>query len=111
MMYETVIPIHVELGGNGEAATSLGEVIDRITDQLALIDEQTPDFLDYAVSSDAGDNSVIFEVTANAPDELEAVAGSLSWVRTAFHAAGAETPGWSVAGLGAVRVEPATVPG
>ncbi len=77
---------------------------------MALIDEQTPEFLDYAVSSDAGDGTVTFEITGDAEDDLHAVAGAISWVRTAFHAAGGATPGWSVRGVGAVEVEPATAP-
>jgi hypothetical protein len=106
MMYATVIPVHVTMVNGGD----LGDAARRVVDQLALIDEQTPEFLDYAVSSDASDGTVTFEITASAEDELQAVAGSLSWVRTAFHAAGGSTPGWNVAGVGAVEVEPATAP-
>lgn len=104
MMYATVIPVHVELV-NG---VGLGDAARQVVNQLALIDEQTPEFLDYAVSSDAGDGIVTFEITADAEDELQAVAGAVSWVRTAFHAAGNATPGWSVRGVGAVEVEPTT---
>lgn len=107
MMYEAVIPISVVFAQPG---ASLGDVIDQVTKQLALIDENTPELLDYAVSSDATDDTAVFEVTADAGDELEAVAAAVSWVRAAIHAAGGGTPGWTVGGVGAVSVEPLAVP-
>ena len=103
MMYEAVIPVHVALAGPG---ASLGEEIDRVTDELALIDERTPEFLDYAVSSDATDNTVVFELTVQATDWMEALSGAVSWVHTAIHAVGGNTPGWTLEGPGNVRVEP-----
>jgi hypothetical protein len=107
MMYAAVIPIHVILG---DPDADLGEAIDQVTDQLALIDETTPALLDYAVSSDATDNTVLFEVTVDADDEMEALAGAVSWVRAAIHATGGATPNWSVGGVGSVSVEPLAVP-
>ncbi len=95
MMYEAVIPIHVALSEPGD---DLGQAIDDVTDQLALIDERTPDLLDYAVSSDATDNAAVFEVTVEADDDLQALAAALSWVRTAIHATGGNTPGWAIEG-------------
>jgi hypothetical protein len=95
MMYEAVIPIHVALGGPG---ADLGEAIDDVTDELALIDERTPELLDYAVSSDATDNSVVFELTVEADDDMQALAAALSWVRGAVHATGGNTPGWAIEG-------------
>lgn len=95
MMYEAVIPIHVGLSGPG---VDLGEVIDDVTDQLALIDERTPELLDYAVSSDVTDNAVIFELTVEADDDMQALSAALSWVRTAIHATGGNTPGWAIEG-------------
>jgi hypothetical protein len=106
MMYEAVIPIHVEFHDPG---SDLGSAIDHVTDQLALIDEQTRELLDYAVSSDATDNSVVFEVTVDAADELEALAGAVSWVQAAIHATGGATPGWSVGAMGKVSVTPLAV--
>jgi hypothetical protein len=103
MMYAIVIPIHVTLGSPD---ARLGDAIDQVTDQLAQIDEQTPELLDYAVSSDGGDNSVVFEVTVDASDEMEALAGAVSWVRAAIHATGGATPNWSVGAVGSVSVEP-----
>lgn len=103
MMYSAVIPIRVALS---TPDADLAEAIDQVTDQLALIDERTPEFLDYAVSSDATDNTAVFEITADAGDEMEALAGALSWVRAAIHATGGATPDWSVGGLGDVSVEP-----
>jgi hypothetical protein len=105
MMYEAVIPIRVELVGPGD----LGEVIDHVTDQLALIDETTPAMLDYAVSSDATDNTVIFELTVDAEDQMEALAGTVSWVRAAIHATGGATPGWAVRDVSA-SIQPLVVP-
>lgn len=102
MMYEAVVPIRVTFTGGG---ADLGTVIDQVTDQLAIIDEQTPELLDYAVSSDAGDNTAVFEVTVEASDEMEALAAAVSWIRTAIHGTGGATPGWSIGGLGAVSVE------
>jgi hypothetical protein len=101
MMYSVVIPILVKLA----SPATLREVIVQVTGHLADIDEHTPEFLDYAVSADASNNTALFEITADATDELEAVAGALSWVRAAIHASGGATPGWSVAGVGAMRVE------
>lgn len=106
MMYAAVIPISVAFGSPD---ADLGETIDQVTDQLALIDERTPEFLDYAISSDATDNSVVFEVTVDASDEMEALAGAVSWVRAAIHATGGATPGWTVGGVGSVSVEPLAV--
>ena len=83
----------------------LEKIFDPITEQLAEIDEHTPAFLDFAVSADATDNTAVFEITADAADDLEAMAGALSWVRAAIHAAGGSTRGWSIAGVGAVEVE------
>jgi hypothetical protein len=104
MMYAIVIPVHMELLNGG----SLADAARQVVDQLAMIDDNTAEFLDYAVSSDASDGTVTFEITADAEDELQAVAGAVSWVRTAVHAAGGSTPGWNVRGVGAVEVEPAT---
>lgn len=106
MMYEAVIPIRVELAGS----VDLGDAIDQVTNELALIDERTPEMLDYAVSSDATDNAVVFELTIDADDEMEALAGAVSWVRAAIHATGGATPGWSVSGVDSVNVEPLAVP-
>lgn len=107
MMYATVISIRVALGNPD---SDLGEATDRVTDQLALIDERTPELLDYAVSSDATDNTAVFEITVDADDEMEALAGAVSWVRAAIHATGGATPNWSVGGVGSVSVEPLAVP-
>ncbi len=107
MMYAAVIHIHVALGS---PEADLGEAIDQVTDQLALIDERTPELLDYAVSSDATDDTAVFEITVDADDEMEALAGAASWVRAAIHATGGATPGWSVGGVGSVSVEPLAVP-
>jgi hypothetical protein len=107
MMYAVVIPIYVILGNPD---VDLGEATDQVTDQLALIDERTPALLDYAVSSDASENTVLFEVTVDADDEMEALAGAVSWVRTAIHATGGATPNWSVGGVGSVSIEPLAVP-
>jgi hypothetical protein len=95
MMYEAVIPIHVALES---PSADLGAAIDDVTDQLALIDESTPELLDYAVSSDATDNAVVFELTVEAGDDMQALTAALSWVRTAIHATGANTPGWTMEG-------------
>jgi hypothetical protein len=100
MMYSAVIPVRVSL-----ARGTLRDAIAEVTDRLAEIDQHTPAFLDFAVSADATDNTAVFEITADAADELEAIAGALSWVRAAIHAAGGATPGWSIAGVGAVEVE------
>lgn len=102
MMYAAVIPIRVALG---TPDADLGEGIDQVTDQLAVVDDRTPELLDYAVSSDAAVNTVVFEITADAGDEMEALAGAVSWVRAAIHATGGATPGWSVGGVGNVSVE------
>ena len=106
MMYQAVIPIHVVFADPG---ADLGKAIDQVTDQLASVDERTPEFLDYAVSSDAMDNTVVFEITVDAVDEMEALAGAVSWVRAAIHATGGATPGWSVGSVGSVSVTPAAV--
>jgi hypothetical protein len=95
MMYEAVIPIHVALS---DPAADLGAAIDDVTDHLALLDERTPGLLDYAVSSDATDNAVVFELTVEADDDLQALAAAVSWVRAAIHAIGGNTPGWTVEG-------------
>ena len=76
-MYEAVIPIRLTLA---DPAIALGDAIDQVTDELAVIDEQTPELLDYAVSSDATNNTAVFEVTVDAADEIEALAGAVSWV-------------------------------
>jgi hypothetical protein len=107
MMYEAVIPIYVILADPG---ADLGDAIDQVTDQLALIDERTPELRDYAVSSDASNDTAVFEVTVEADDEMEALAGAVSWVRAAIRATGGATPGWSVGGVGNVSVEPLSVP-
>ncbi|MGH3180942.1 MAG: hypothetical protein ACRDOH_10405 [Streptosporangiaceae bacterium] len=105
-MYEAVIPICVTLA---DPSIDLGGAVDQVTDQLALIDDRTPELLDYAVSTDAADNTAVFEVTVDASDEMEALAGAVSWVRAAIHATGGATPGWSVCGVGSVSVAPLTV--
>ncbi|MDR0342932.1 MAG: hypothetical protein LBI49_07375 [Nocardiopsaceae bacterium] len=107
MMYEAIIPIRVTLA---DPAAGLGLAIDQVTDQLDLVDERTPELLDYAVSSDAGDSTAVFEITADASDEMDALAGAVSWVRAAIHAAGGATPGWTVGGVGSVSVHALTVP-
>ncbi len=102
MMYAAVIPIRVALG---TPDADLGEGIDQVTDQLAVVDDRTPELLDYAVSSDAAVNTVVFEITADAGDEMEVLAGAVSWVRAAIQAAGGATSGWSFGGVGNVSVE------
>lgn len=106
MMYEAAILISVELAGPAD----LRDAIDGVTEQLAVIDEATPELLDYAVSSDACDNTVVFEVTVDAADQMEALAGAVSWVRTAIHAAGGATPGWAVRDVDSVSVRALSVP-
>lgn len=110
MMYQAVIPVHVS---PGDTDADLGEVIDEVTDALALIDERTPELLDYAVSSDATDNSVVFELTVEADDDLQALSAALSWVRTAIHAMRGNTPGWTIEGSVDVvtLADSVTVPG
>jgi hypothetical protein len=104
MMYETVIPVSVE-PDDAALAIAAGQM----TEQLATIDDQTPELLDYAVSSDDAAHTIVFELTVDADDEMQALAGALSWVRTAVHAAGGSTPGWSVGSLGDVSVEQVSV--
>jgi hypothetical protein len=94
-MYEVVIPLRVGL----PADIGLGEAIDRATDELAAIDKRTPELLDYAVSSDAGARTAVFEITVEAPDGLEALNGAVSWVRAALHSTGGRTPGWEHEGV------------
>jgi hypothetical protein len=106
MMYSAVITIQVTLGSS---EASLGDAIDHVTDQLALIDDRTAELLDYAVSSDGDVNSAVFELTVNASDEMEALAGAVSWVRAAIHATGGATPDWSVGGVDSVSIEPLVV--
>jgi hypothetical protein len=101
VMYEAVIPIHVALSSPD---ADLGEAIGAVTDQLALIDENTPELLDYAVSSDATDNSAVFEITVDADDDLQALAAAISWVRAAIHATGGNTPGWTLEGSASVAL-------
>jgi hypothetical protein len=103
MMFEAVIPIRV---ARAEPDADLGEAIDDVTTQLALIDDRTPELLDYAVSSDDADGTALFEITVDASDEMEALAAAASWVRSAIHATGGNTPGWAVGGVGAVSIEP-----
>jgi hypothetical protein len=100
MMYSAVIPVRVSLAGG-----TLRDAIAQVTDQLVKIDEHTPAFLDFAISAGATDSTAVFEITAEAADDLEAIAGALSWVRAAIHAAGGATPGWTIAGVGSVEVE------
>jgi hypothetical protein len=89
-MYEVAIPLQLGL----PEGVTLGEAIERVTDELAAIEERTPELLDFAIGTDAGYDTAVFEVTVTAADGLEALNGAVSWVRAAFHAAGARTPGW-----------------
>jgi len=96
MIYGTTISLHVAIA---DPDTDLGATIDEVTDELAQIDQRTPELLDYAVSSDATDNSVVFEVTVDADDDMEALAAAASWVRAAIHATGGYTPDWITGGV------------
>jgi multidrug efflux pump subunit AcrB len=96
MIYGTTISLHVAIA---DPDTGLGATIDEVTDELAQIDQRTPELLDYAVSSDATDNSVVFEVTVDADDDMEALAAAASWVRAAIHATGGYTPDWITGGV------------
>jgi hypothetical protein len=101
VMYEAVIPIRVALS---DPEADLGDAIGAVTDQLALVDESTPELVDYAVSSDAEDGTALFEITVDAADDLQALAAAVSWVRTAIHATGGDTPGWTLEGSASVAI-------
>ena len=88
-----------------ESANAVATPVTRLVAPGPEVAAHTPAFLDFAVSADATDSTAVFEITAEATDDLEAMAGALSWVRAAIHAAGGATPGWSIAGVGAVEVE------
>jgi hypothetical protein len=45
----------------------------------------------------------------DAGDEMEALAGAVSWVRAAIHATGGAMPGWSAGAVGPVSAEPLAV--
>jgi hypothetical protein len=90
VMYEVVIPLQMGLA----EGVSLDEAIERVTDELAAIDATTPGLLDFTIGSDLRYNTAVVEVTVMAGDGLGALNGAVSWVRAAFHAAGARTPGW-----------------
>jgi hypothetical protein len=106
MMFAVDVPIRLEVSGTAD----IGGVIDGVTDQLALIGEEPPELLDFAVSSDAGTDGSSFELTVDAEDPVEALGRAVGWVNAAIRAASGKIPGWMVRDVEDVSVQALTVP-
>ena len=68
--------------------------VDRVTEELAALDEAHEALLDFAIGVDADRFEVTVELTVQAPSVDDAVACAKSCARSAVHAAGGATPGW-----------------
>jgi len=89
MMYGVTLPLRV-VGYEGD----LADVVEPVVEQLAELDEGDERLLDFAVDSDATDDTAQVQVTVDVPSLEEAVVVAIGYVRTAIHTVGGRTPGW-----------------
>lgn len=76
----------------------LGDVVEKIADELANLQDCNERLLDFAFGSDSTDSTVEFELTVEADNVDETINVGGSWLRTAIHATGGSTPGWEDSG-------------
>jgi hypothetical protein len=89
MMFSVNVPVQV-IGYTGD----LGDHVEQVVEELAKLDMCDSDLLDFAASSDAGDDTAVFTVTVRAPSIEGAMTAGVSCIRAAIHATGAATHGW-----------------
>lgn len=82
----------------------LDEHLSAVFDELVKLDALDPD-----ISGTLSHGSVRISVDVEAPDELKALEVGGGMIRTALHAAGGATPGWSHRTLRTV-IEPEDAP-
>ena len=66
----------------------------QLMDELLALEECDDTIADPTVSSDADESLFTVEMIVRTDDQFEASAKASAVLRTALHAAGAETPGW-----------------
>jgi len=72
---------------------SLPARLDEITGQLASMCSTTDEFKGYMITEQQS-GGVVFLITADANDEVQALSAAISWLHSAVHAVGFATPGW-----------------
>ncbi len=87
-MYGFAITITLSAGPD-----SLSASLDEITGQLATMCSMTDEFKGYMITEQQS-GGLTFLITADAPDEVQALSAAISWLHSAVHAVGFATPGW-----------------
>jgi hypothetical protein len=73
--------------------SALSAKLDDIAAQLATACQSNDEFKGYMIV-ERSPREVTFLITADAADEVKALAAATSWLHTAVHAVGFATPGW-----------------
>lgn len=80
-----------ELARPGERMTSS---LDIVAGNLDHIEQDTPAFLGFTISSNLRERTAIFNIYADEDNPEDAVAAAHAWVVTAINAAGDSTSAW-----------------
>jgi hypothetical protein len=75
---------------------SMAASVDAVAEHLDEIQQHTPRFLGFTLSSDLGAQTALFNMYVDEEDPDEAVAAAHSWAVTAINAAGDNTRGWAM---------------
>jgi hypothetical protein len=87
----TITADPAELARPGENMTS---ILDAVAGNLDHIEQETPAFLGFTLSSNLRERTAIFNIYTDENDPEDAVAVAHAWVVTAINAAGDSTSAW-----------------
>ena len=69
--------------------------VDAVAGHLDEIQQNTPEFLGFTLSSDRSERTALFSMYVDADDPEVAMVAAHSWAVTAINAAGDSTRGWA----------------
>lgn len=79
----------------GQSGSEFLDHVDEFSEELSNLDDCNTELLDWSVGADAGLMCVEIDMTIEAASPGRAGDMMETWVRTAIHAAGGNTPGWN----------------
>jgi 2-iminoacetate synthase ThiH len=79
-----------------DSAETMAESIAAVAEHLDDIQQHTPRFLGFTLSSDRAKRTALFNMYVNEDDPVDAVSAAYAWAATAINAAGDGTREWTM---------------
>jgi hypothetical protein len=80
---------------DGASAEQMAASVAAVAEQLDDVQEHTPEFLGFTLSSDRQARTALFSMYVDQDDPDQALRAAHSWAVTAINAAGDSTRGWA----------------